>query len=68
MNTSKGIVTTVSALVAALGGTKRAAEKLGTTPQSISNWKAAGKLPTDKYLAQREILAKLRVRTSDVLW
>lgn len=61
-------VANVEELVAALGGTKEAAAKLATTPQNVSNWKAARKLPTAKYRVQKERLRGLKIEAPDDLW
>lgn len=61
-------ITTVEDLIKAFGGLTKAAEKLNTTPQNVWNWKAAGKLPTDKYLHQKKLLEAHGLAASDSLW
>lgn len=61
-------VTTVDDLVKALGGLTKAATTLNTTPQNVWNWKAAGKLPTDKYLDQKKLLLAHGIKAADRLW
>jgi DNA-binding transcriptional regulator YdaS (Cro superfamily) len=40
----------VDEVIEALGGTQRSAEQLGVLPTAVSNWKARGKIPSDKFL------------------
>lgn len=61
-------VTSIEELVDELGGPTKAALKLNTTPQNVWNWKAAGKLPTAKYLRQKQQLRALRIDAPDELW
>lgn len=61
-------VTDVETLIDELGGTKIAAEKLMTTQQNVSNWKAAKKLPTAKYLVQKARLRELGIEAPPELW
>ena len=53
------MLTTVDEVIEALGGTKAAADAVRVLPSAISNWKARGSIPSDKYFA---ISASLRDR------
>lgn len=52
----------------ALGGTNKAAAIFGEHQSTVSNWKARGKLPTNKFLAHQEILKALCIEAPASLW
>lgn len=47
----EAVLDTPDAVINALGGTLRAAEKLGRTPQAVSNWRAAKRIPSNLFLS-----------------
>ena len=63
-------IATVADLIKVFGGPKATAELLGTTPQNVVNWRAAGKIPARFHKLHRSKLAATRKRlsVSDGLW
>lgn len=62
-------LTTASAVVDALGGTVATATLLGyVNPHAVSNWRARGTLPADKYLVMQAELAKRGKTAPPSLW
>ena len=61
-------VASVRDLVKALGGPKKAGDLLGTTPQSIVNWRSAGKMPARFYLVHKQRLYEHGYDVPDYLW
>ena len=57
------MISTVDSVIDALGGTFEASKRLGVTPPAISNWKARGIIPADRYLA---VTAALKVTNKSV--
>lgn len=51
------MLTTVEAVVEALGGTTAAASTAGVGASAVSNWLERGKIAPDKFLLIREALA-----------
>lgn len=47
---------TVDDIIEALGGTHKAAATLGVGPSAISNWKARGRIPTERYFVITDAL------------
>ncbi len=47
----EAVLNTPDAVIDALGGTFKTAEKLGRTPQAVSNWRAAKRIPSDLFLS-----------------
>ena len=58
----------VKQLVDDLGGPKAAGEILGTTPQNIVNWRAAGKIPARFHMLHRKRLSTRGYIASDSCW
>jgi hypothetical protein len=61
-------IATVAELIKVFGGPKATADLLGTTPQNVVNWKAAGKIPARLHKLHRGKLAATRLSISDGLW
>jgi DNA-binding transcriptional regulator YdaS (Cro superfamily) len=59
---------TVDDVIKALGETQKAADLLGVVPSAVSNWKARGKFPSDKFLAITAVLKDRGKRVSPVLF
>lgn len=47
----EAILGTAGDVIDALGGTVKAAEKLGRPPQAVSNWRAAKRIPSTLFLS-----------------
>lgn len=54
----RGPLSTVSNVVEVLGGTGKVSQKLGKTPQSVSNWRARGMIPPELYLVISDLLRR----------
>lgn len=61
-------IETVAGLIVALGGPKATADVLGTTPQNVVNWRAAGKIPATLYKRHRQKLHARRLTVADGVW
>jgi DNA-binding transcriptional regulator YdaS (Cro superfamily) len=47
---------TIVAIIEVLGGTFAASKRLGVSPSAISNWKARGIIPAERYLSVSKAL------------
>jgi hypothetical protein len=55
------MLTTIDSVIEALGGSTATATIVGVRPSAISNWKARGGIPPDKFmLLQRALAARGR--------
>lgn len=69
MNDSQPIVfETVDQVINTVGGTAAAARLVRASPASVSNWRAAGRLPSRTFLIFREALAALGATAPAALW
>ena len=63
-------IKTLPELIIRLGGPSAAARLLGTKPQNVTNWRAAGYIPATYYLVHRQILEKAdpALRVKPKIW
>lgn len=61
-------LTEVDAVVDALGGTGKVAALVGASVASVSNWRAAGRMPARTFLIMREALAAIGKAAPAALW
>ena len=52
------VLTTTDDVLETLGGTFKAAQRLGKTPQSVSNWRARKSIPPELYLVISDLLRR----------
>lgn len=62
------ILTTATAVIDELGGTTAVAKLVGKTPQSVTNWRAANRLPAETFLVLSAALKKLKREAPSSLW
>jgi hypothetical protein len=55
---------TASEVIEALGGTTKAARRLGQQPNTVGNWKMRGRIPPDYFLAVHGVLLELDEQVS----
>ena len=61
-------LTTVDAVIDAVGGTAAAAVLTARKPQHVSNWRKEKRIASATYLQFKEELNKRKLRASPVLW
>jgi len=59
---------TASAVIDALGGTAAVAKLSERSMQSVTNWRAANRLPADTYLLLQAALKRRRLNAPAALW
>lgn len=47
----EAVLRTTTEVIAALGGTNKAARKLGKTPRAVSQWKKRQRIPSELFLS-----------------
>lgn len=52
------MLTSVEQVIDALGGTFKAAEAAKVGPSAVSNWKARGRIPSDRFFVVTEALQR----------
>lgn len=62
------ILSTATAVIDELGGTKATADLTGRRMQHVTNWRAAGRLPADTFLIVSEALKKKNAAAPAALW
>lgn len=62
------MLTSIDAVVDALGGTAAVASLAGVGVSAVSNWKTRGKIPADKFLIFDGALEKLNTRADRALF
>lgn len=58
----------IDAVIDALGGTKKVAKLTGRTAAAVSNWRNAGKFPSNTYLLLKAALGDRSGDPPDALW
>jgi hypothetical protein len=58
----------VDAVIDVLGGTKKVAQLTGCTAAAVSNWRNAGKFPSNTYLLLKASLGDRSHEPPDTLW
>lgn len=61
-------ISSVDAVVEALGGNTAVGRAFHTSSQAVSNWRAKNKLPSNTYVAMVHQLGRLRLRAPVELW
>jgi hypothetical protein len=59
---------TASQVIDALGGTTKVAKLCDRSPQSVTNWRAANRLPADTFLVISEELVRIGQTAPPSLW
>jgi len=61
-------MTSVTTVIAALGGNQEVAALTHSEPKAVSGWKATGKFPAATYVAMQAKLKKMGLYAPDNLW
>ena len=61
-------IQTTTEIVNALGGNQAVARLTTTTAKAVSNWRAAGKFPSNTFLVIKAALLRLGLSAPDHLW
>jgi len=61
-------IRTFEALIAALGGPSKAAQRLGRKPQSVTNWRRRGYFPAALWFVASDALAEVGCRADQSLF
>lgn len=59
---------TADEVIDILGGTGATARLTGRTPQAVSNWRAAGRIPAETFLIFADALDEKRASAPPSLW
>lgn len=62
------MLTSVDAIVTALGGTTAVASLAGVSLPAVSNWKVRGRIPTDKFMIFDRALADRELRADPAVF
>lgn len=62
------MLTSVDALIDALGGTSKVADMAGVGLSAVSNWKARGRIPSEKFMIFDAALGSLNTRADPSLF
>jgi hypothetical protein len=61
-------IQTATEIIDALGGNQAVAKLTTTTAKAVSNWRAAGKFPSNTFLVVKAALLRLGLSAPDHLW
>lgn len=68
MRLIRGPIDTFEGVAAALGGSSGLRVVTGATPQQVSNWRASGRFPTERYLQVQTALKRKRLAARPALF